>query len=354
MNGNDEKMKWNFAAWGAILALLWISAGWGMPEWASASGDHATAAVQHQGQGPVPPKTRPAITFGDKFYDVTLQNQHLWVVGYFGTIVHSPDRGKTWERQNAGTNASLLSVSFVNENIGWIVGDQALILHTQDGGATWGPQKSPVPAEKLLKVQFLDENVGFAVGSFGVIIHTDDGGANWRQLPFEEDVTLNDLVFLSHHEGWVVGEFETILHTTDGGKIWEKQRNDQMGQLFGLDFRNPNEGVAVGTAGKTLITVDGGKTWTETPAATSDTLLKVRFSGNTDVLAVGLRGTVVASSDNGQNWSSIVIPNHYTWLSGLVFDDQGTGVLVGNQGTILADPNSQYTWVPIGMTPPLD
>lgn len=347
----------------AALSLVWNGPGWtssgkteaGAGKTGDMSSHHPRESESgHHSREPESPGGRPAITFGDKFYDVALQGQKAWAVGYFGAIVHSRDGGSTWQRQNAGTVASLLSVSFVNEKVGWIVGDQALILHTWDGGVTWTAQKSPAAAEKLLKVQFLDEKTGFAVGSYGTILRSDDSGSLWRRLPFEEDVTLNDLVFLNSLEGWIVGEFDTILHTSDGGETWERQNGDGMGQLFGVDFHDKFLGVAVGTAGKTLRTSDGGKTWTETAAADADadTLLKVLFSKDTSVLAVGLRGTVLTSADSGATWTPVVIPGHYNWLSGMVFDNQGKGVLVGNQGSILANPSGRDRWVQIGMRLP--
>jgi photosystem II stability/assembly factor-like uncharacterized protein len=335
-----------------ILCLLWITFGCHQNEGGSASADHTKAIKEKEGLGHKTSTGPPAVTFGDKFYDVAVQDQNVWVVGYFGAVTHSKDGGMTWERQNPGTRASLLGVSFVNDRVGWIVGDQCTILHTQDGGMRWEAEKSPVTCEKLLKVQFLNEKVGFAVGSFGVILHTDDGGAHWHRLPFEEDVILNDLVFLNIQEGWIAGEFETILHTVDGGKTWQKQRGDQEGNLFGLAFRNSKEGVAVGTAGKVLRTIDGGQTWNEVKGATSDTLLKVQFYGNDQAVAVGLRGSAMKSSDGGQSWSSVIIPNHYTWLSGLAFNHQGVGFLVGDHGTIFTNRESDKTWIQVGLKPP--
>ena len=93
----------------------------------------------------------PTIRPEDKFYDVSVKNRNIWVVGYYGAILHFKDGGKTWSRQNAGVSNSLLGVDFVNENEGWAVGGFGMIIHTKDGGVKWERQQSSAPNEMLVK-----------------------------------------------------------------------------------------------------------------------------------------------------------------------------------------------------------
>ena len=51
----------------------------------------------------------------------------------------------SWIIQNAGTNAILQSVYFVDRNNGWISG-AGPILHTTNGGTTWTAQTTPTLA----------------------------------------------------------------------------------------------------------------------------------------------------------------------------------------------------------------
>lgn len=295
----------------------------------------------------IPVDGSTAITYEDKFYDVAMSDKaHIWAVGYYGTIVHSSDGGRHWTRQDAGTQHALTGIYFINRQEGFIVGDQGTILHTIDGGRSWTAQASPVLDQKLLKVQFLDPKEGFAVGSFGTILHTGNGGESWEKLPFDEDITLNDLFFLTPLEGWIAGEFETILHTADGGKTFERQRGDELGQIFGITFKNDQRGIAVGTTGKILVTSNGGLKWEEKKKPSEDTLLKVQFF-DSELFAIGLRGSMVVSMDDGENWSLKIIPGHYSWLSGIAFED-GVGVVVGNDGKILASGNYGNKWTRMG------
>jgi photosystem II stability/assembly factor-like uncharacterized protein len=284
----------------------------------------------------------------DKLYDVaTAGDGKVWIVGYFGSIFYSEDRGLHWSRKDAGVKESLLGVYFLNEKKGWIVGDQGIILHTGDGGETWERQKSPVTDEKLLKVQFMNKERGWIVGSYGLILHTNDGGKNWIKLPFDEDVILNDLCFIDSMKGWLAGEFGFIFYTEDGGKTWNTQLEDEMGRkLFGIDFNDALTGIAVGNEGIIYTTRDGGKTWELKNNAASDTLLKVAFSNNLHATAVGLRGCFYATDDGGENWKSVSPLNHFTWLSGLAYDSNGRGFAVGDGGKIYIRADNDFKWMP--------
>ena len=102
-----------------------------------------------------PKDVMPAVTPADKLYDICAQGNAIWVVGYFGAVVHSADGGKMWVRQNPKTTSGLLGVSFIDDRVGWVVGERGLILHSADGGTTWQKQVSPITTEDLFKVQGL-------------------------------------------------------------------------------------------------------------------------------------------------------------------------------------------------------
>src|SRR5215204_255165 len=76
----------------------------------------------------------------ENFYGVHISDNLAWVVGYYGTILHSPDRGKPWEIQASPTRRALFTVRFVNPVNGWISGSYGTVLQTQDGGKSWHAQ----------------------------------------------------------------------------------------------------------------------------------------------------------------------------------------------------------------------
>ncbi|MBK7500346.1 MAG: T9SS type A sorting domain-containing protein [Ignavibacteriales bacterium] len=54
-----------------------------------------------------------------------------------GLIIRTTDGGNSWESQFSGTKNWLTGVSFIDKNIGWVVGAFGTILHTTNGGVTF-------------------------------------------------------------------------------------------------------------------------------------------------------------------------------------------------------------------------
>lgn len=76
------------------------------------------------------------------FHAVHGAGSHIWVAGRPGSVMlHSPDRGKTWEVQKTGNQLPLHSLFFHDEKRGWAVGELGSILATTDGGKTWKVQR---------------------------------------------------------------------------------------------------------------------------------------------------------------------------------------------------------------------
>ena len=64
------------------------------------------------------------------------------MVGDSGTILHTTNRGETWQGQSSGTTRNLDAVFFVNAATGTAVGDSGTILRTTDAGLSWTSQSS--------------------------------------------------------------------------------------------------------------------------------------------------------------------------------------------------------------------
>src|SRR5919108_3298777 len=82
-----------------------------------------------------PTELEPA--YRDNFYDVVVRGPESWIVGYYGTILHSRDRGLTWIIQNSKTREALFRVAFLDRNTGWVSGSYGTFLTTRDGGKSW-------------------------------------------------------------------------------------------------------------------------------------------------------------------------------------------------------------------------
>lgn len=300
--------------------------------------------------------------FRDNFYDVAIRGDLAWVVGYYGTILASRDRGLTWELQHSDTTEALFRVSFVDDKKGWVTGSFGTILHTDDGGKSWRRQKSPVE-ENLFGLYLMNDRVGWAVGSRGAILLTEDGGITWSDRGIGEDVILNDVRFSDAKRGWIVGEFGRIYHTRDGGRTWRKQKSPievpfisgNSRNLFRLLFRNTHRGWAFGLDGVILTTQDGEKwnvAWPDgdgSPASRSKPhhLFAATVLGD-KTWAVGERGTVLVSASGDSSWNSVDLRTPPVSLNGVAAGSQGLGLIVGNRGLILRTDNGGEQWKRIG------
>ena len=319
--------------------------------------------------GPSGPITGPDDGFSTE-WDITIQNSGVvatlqevffdpvsgdgWVVGNEGVILHTTDKGETWEQQDSGVSGALLSVHFVAEqpglpvSEGWAVGDGGTIIYTTDGGASWEIQNSGV-VEQLRSVFFGNTSTGWAVGKSGVIVSTRDGGNSWDPQTSGVNLDLEAVHFappppgeVIWDHGWFVGLNATIGVTTDGTK-WTKQvpgRNLSDEPLYGVFFANESKGWAVGKLGPMILnSSNGGQVWGSSAAvdAGSNRLYDLFFINADDGWAVGSSGTILHTSDGGV-WDGVeteVSKEVTTPLWGVSFVDSSEGWAVGDAGVIL-------------------
>ena len=276
-----------------------------------------------------------------------------WASGRWGCVLHTADYGKTWIRQNSGTDYTLSSIYFVDSKIGWAVGDEGIIIHTKDGGKTWEKQKSPIPFF-LMKVYFVTPLKGWIVTERTHILNTTDGGQTWKIQFKDVDYILQSVSFCDELNGWAVGEYGYIYHTRDGGATWKKEAgffklSDQTGKVEGGNFLfdvvaiDPQTAWAVGIDGYVVKTVDGGKTWKEvTTGAPKTPFSCVVF--NRDTIVIGGSGIFLISTDRGQSWQPPRFdpPATYGWIYGIARRGSSEFVAVGWEGAIYLSGSNMW------------
>ncbi|MGE5302586.1 MAG: YCF48-related protein [Alphaproteobacteria bacterium] len=292
----------------------------------------------------------------DNLYDVAIHKELVWIVGYYGTILNSQDRGLTWAKQQSGTTEALFRVVFRGANFGWACGSYGTLLHTEDGGATWQKQEVPVQ-EHLFGLDFIDQRHGVAVGSRGTILVTEDGGATWSNRSLGDDVTLNDVRFIDHQRGWLVGEFGRIYYSKNGGQSWVKQKSPievefasgESRSLFRLLMRDSHTLWAFGMDGSILATQDGHTWKIASPTGTlaagarrSHLFAAAALAGKG--WAVGERGALVVSNLTKNEWIPVNLKAPPTTLNGIAFGNDHLGLIVGNRGLILRTDDGGQHW----------
>jgi photosystem II stability/assembly factor-like uncharacterized protein len=298
----------------------------------------------------------------ENFYGVTVLDDRAWIVGYHGTILHSKDRGWTWETQHSPTRSALFRVRFLTPQKGWITGSYGTLLYTADGGKNWRAQLSGT-SEHLFGQTWVDERLGWTVGSRGTILRTRDAGRSWNDASLREDFTFSSVAFVNGTHGWVAGEFGVIFHTQNGGESWSKQKSPvevsfasgESRNLFSLLFPNSDYGLAFGLDGVVLRT-SGGSRWEimrqrgkgDKPTDANH-LFAAAFNGH--FWAVGERGTLLRSDLNGKSWAQAKAETLPISLNDIAFGKDGYGLIVGNRGVILRTEDGGTNWKPVKIMP---
>jgi photosystem II stability/assembly factor-like uncharacterized protein len=153
---------------------------------------------------------------------------------YFPVIMRSADGGQTWQYRNHPffcTNACGYAWYGIDSPDGqnvWVAGEQGIILHSADRGLTWETQRVGEPWEELMDVAFTDAQSGWAVGWQGTILRTTDGGRTWIKKDPGLGYTGAVLTVcpLSANVAWVGGYDAFAARTTDGGLTWQRERVD--------------------------------------------------------------------------------------------------------------------------------
>ena len=297
-------------------------------------------------------------------YAVTAHGQSAWAAGYWGTILHSTDAGRSWIQADTPTAKTLFGISFADEKTGWAVGADGTILRSADGGATWTAQSVELIDEmgdarrldtNLFSVAAISPTTAWAVGDLGVVLRTRDG-EKWESLVFDavryadENVLerlLNAVVFTSPNDGWIGGEFATLMRTSDGGETWTGEREISGAPedlyLFDLAVGAGGPAAAVGLAGSVLVSSNAGGSWESRSVETTAGLFGIAWDGEHGV-AAGDRGVIFVSQDGGRSWIDAKRPKLFNWLSSVAFASPTVVVVVGERGIVLRSEDGGESW----------
>ena len=119
-------------------------------------------------------KTWTALTPSrDNFTGMDVLGSDIWICGYYGSIFHSADRGKSWERFRNGNDLAqqqyrLMDIKFTDALNGWAVGEHGLVIYTNDGGHHW-VQYQPFTSNPLYSIAILPGRKLIICGDYGTL-----------------------------------------------------------------------------------------------------------------------------------------------------------------------------------------
>lgn len=166
-----------------------------------------------------------------------------------GTIYKTTDGGFNWTSVLNAANP-YRTVHFINEQVGFAGGDSANgIVKTINGGQNWQNLTLPnFENNTILSLQFVNANLGYAVGSRGVMYKTINGGSNWTKTTLDSNATLFSVHFTDTDTGYAVGSnVEGIIYkTVNGGATWTNQKFSISVIMRGVYFTPTKIGYVVG------------------------------------------------------------------------------------------------------------
>lgn len=302
-----------------------------------------------------------ATLYGVDFIDA----QEGWAVGEQGTVWHTIDGGKTWDRQNISTTATLTTVRMdapwsgmigARESLPFAPGSTGQVYRTRNGGVAWTPTVEKPPFGGVRHLWVGEQGKGLAVGESsdvhpsGITV-TSDGGATWiplrgpidlgwtASLALDEDHLLcaspNGHVMLFHDlelsrdldlqmpEGcavrsfvrgggriWAVGDRCQVFSSGDSGMSWHRVElpiPKEVGEVLDLSSIAA-QGTHVWMAGRPGSVVihsgNSGQTWEVQKTGTPMPLFGMEFINESCGWGVGAMGTIIATKDGGQTWTT--------------------------------------------------
>ena len=176
-------------------------------------------------------------------------NLEVWAAGAPQTpsdaaLLHSADGGLTWQHIATNTNRTLTSV-WANDTTVWACGTGGIVLHSVNKGTSWNTIQMDTSIQ-FKKIVFTDANTGWLAGSKGAFFKTTDGGLTWNAVALNTLSDLYSIYFLSTQEAWVSGSLGKLYHTGNGGQTWTLQNTQTDGFLLDVAFNKNNIGFAVG------------------------------------------------------------------------------------------------------------
>jgi photosystem II stability/assembly factor-like uncharacterized protein len=205
-------------------------------------------------------------------------------------ILRSMDDGATWEDRSLTKDITLNAVTFADEKEGWIVGEFGTILHTSDGGETW--QRSEEITGLPPYAEDVTEEVALRVG-----------------IPplSKDDLYLFDVSFVTPDTGYVVAAGGFVLATADRGRTWTATHGGTRNTLFKVAPTPIGGMIATGILG--TVVHRRGESWAADEEISHKLFTWVRdvsFAPDGALgVAVGGQAAVLLSRDRGETWEAL-------------------------------------------------
>lgn len=308
-------------------------------------------------------------------------------------LIRSLDAGKTWESVLIGAETypydEFSDIHLFTEQKFLVCGkanDKRMLRKTEDAGATWTNLGTPAGNDVLVSVFFINEQVGFVKDKKNKYFKTVDGGANWTEITtFPSNTSF--FQFSSIDKGIAIAQ-RTLYETIDGGATWTSRlynavsvqvvKGDTLIAQVGTTFyystdrfvtktekafergESPenvkiiNDSTFIGKSNSSFLkTTDRGQNWTSINDIGTSTFKPSAFSWVNDALGYAFSGdSVYKTTSGGFSWE--VVGRHYILgiKENLIsFGDSDHGVVFPSSGNyVYRTENGGKSWLQASST----
>jgi photosystem II stability/assembly factor-like uncharacterized protein len=144
-----------------------------------------------------------------------------YTVGNANTEYVTIDGGKNWDDVDMKAPTAVNGVAFLTDTTIVAVGLVGTLIYSPNAGKTWkqGMANVPLSQYQLMDVCAAGPNIGFAVGWAGMVLNTLDGGKNWTAQDGSVGYNLQGISFADAKTGNACGWSNTIIRTVTGGSL---------------------------------------------------------------------------------------------------------------------------------------
>jgi len=206
-------------------------------------------------------------------------------------------------------------IYFVDPINGWVVGDSGKIYSTVNGGTTWLPQISGT-INKLVSLYFIDNQIGFASGYNRTLLQTNNKGNRWStvQVVSDSGTIYSSLSTDIDNNLYFISNFGEVYSSNDSGVSWQNIYNFNEYGFSYIDYSNkPVCFAKLYGIGVLFKSIDGGNTWKKLTAILSPAFCGDFYSLNGSIgwiteswlqsSSFHDSASIYFSSDSGETWT---------------------------------------------------
>jgi len=297
---------------------------------------------------------------GDVYEDVSLQDvfclrdgAHCWLVGEFGYIFHSGDRGETWTRSEILGAVRMEPIRFEPDRIEIDPSDAERL-------AEFAARIGDEAHQNVLIDPFVsDREIAAYAGDEGPddLFDLISARLDEARRILEEAGLAADRIRAYNRPPWDYADFaehdpEFVTRYIASRRAERPTLEVSVIQnpfLFTVRFETPTQGLISGLGGVILRSDDGGGVWGYVQTTRAQALFSVATSEGR-AIAVGEKGLVQYSENAGRSWSppeASRFPPIFTFMRDLRFapENARVGFIVGQDGMVLRSRDGGESWI---------